>query len=128
MEIKAYRNVELETEYVKITTNKCNGNLIIKPTIDGIKLIEECQMFEQSPIRIIEELFESICYNSDLMHVSPDELGALTACETIICDGFYNDNGEIEYDNLWWFPEYEWCDEIAMLLSDYGLELTLVRD
>ena len=128
METKAYRNVELETEYVKITTDQCNGNLIIKPTVDGVKLIEESQAFGQSPIRIIEELFESICNDSDLRHVSPEELGALTSGETIICDGWYNDNGYIDYENLWWFPEYEWCDEIKMLLSDYGLELTLVRD
>lgn len=125
---RIYRNVELETEYVKITTNKVNGNLIIHPTNDGRKLIDELIEFGASPIRIIEELFESISYNSDLQHVSSVEIGALTACETMICDGWYNDDGYFEYDNLWWFPEYEWCDEIKMLLSDGGLELTLAEN
>ena len=128
-EKRIYRNVELETEYVKITTNKANGNLIIFPTDEGRQLIQKCQEFEQSPIRIIEELFESISYNSDIRHVSPIEVGELTDCETILCDGWYSDlYGYVEYDNVWWFPEYEWCDEIKMLLSDDGLQLTLVRD
>lgn len=63
--------------------------------------------------------------------VKPENIAALTSAPIITNEWYTNGKGEIiptETAKVWWFPEYETQDEMALLTSLNGWTLTLATE
>ncbi len=82
-----------------------NGNLKLTPDEDELEEIKEVENIHYDGIYF--DVMESLVCNSDIDHIHPEEVGALTGAPIlgiVSRDDYTNEITEIY--NLWWYPDY----------------------